>query len=186
MSSKLSGHLSECLCSHVITSRAHGLLSILYGRMDWCFYQSTPVHFTGSPGAFPQKNQKITMDRCSNHITRRILLPSQREQLWFDYTSDDAARKAEDVIASRLGPSTKKKYEDKAFYGGKALYRDPTSPPNGFPHANDVEWGRLSVPNDIAGLSYPTSLFIEGSEPGTRSLFLSLSLSNESHTHTYT
>ena len=29
-----------------------------------------------------------------------------------------------------------------------------------------MEWGRLCVPNDISSVKYPTSLFIEGSEPG--------------------
>jgi hypothetical protein len=70
-------------CSNHITRRIllpsqRELMDYYLYCIDWCFYQSTPVHFTGSPGAFPKKNQKITMDRCSNHITRRILLPSQR------------------------------------------------------------------------------------------------------------
>ena len=93
---------------------------------------------------------------------------SKTRILWFDYDSDEKAREAEDVIASSVVKSktSKRKYEDTSFYGGVALYKDATSPPNGFPHADDVEWGRLCVKNDISSLKYPTSLFIEGSEPG--------------------
>jgi hypothetical protein len=88
--------------------------------------------------------------------------PALFKDRFFDYESDDAAKKAEEEIVANLDGAL---YEDETFPAeGSSLYKNPNQPPRGALPAKAVDWCRINE-LEISGCQNPKT-FIDGASAG--------------------